>query len=167
MQKGATGRYGGEGCVVPTTTVPPATDHGAFAGGFVAAEGTFVVTGTPPTFTFAVSLGAVDSNTCQALRDLLGVGCVRTYKRRKPHYDDEVCFVVRALEDLVYVVVPFMERYLPPSYKRVQFEHWRDRLLAYWERDARRRRPCIVQGCDSPQRAKSLCRHHYYCAFGR
>jgi hypothetical protein len=147
--------------------VSPAIDHSAFAGGFVAAEGTFVATGTPPTFTFAVRLGAADSATCHSLRDLLGVGCVHMYKRRKPHYDDEVCYSVRALKDLVGVVVPFMDDHLPPSYKRLQFEHWKASLLSYWEQDASRLRCCSLHGCEATQRARGLCRRHYYEAFGK
>ena len=167
VPKGVTGRYGGAGSVVLITTVSPATDERAFAGGFVAAEGTFVATGTPPTFTFAVRLGAADTGTCRWLHRLLGVGFVHSYPRRKPHYDDEVCFAVRALEDLVEVVVPFMDDHLPPSYKRRQFEAWKHELLKYWEDVASRRRPCTVADCEAPQRAKGLCRRHYYGAFGR
>jgi hypothetical protein len=147
--------------------VPPATDERAFAGGFVAGEGTFVVTGTPPTFTFAVRLAAADAGTCRWLHRLLGVGFVHLYPRRKPHYDDEVCFAVRALKDLVEVVVPFMDEHLPPSYKRSQYKSWRNELLTYWENHACRRRACTVAHCEALQRAKGLCRHHYYGAFGR
>ena len=57
--------------------------------------------------------------------------------------------------------------HLPPSYKRTQYEAWRAELLRYWEVDARRRRPCAVDGCDEPLRAKGLCRHHYYETYGR
>ena len=73
---------------------------------------------------------------------------------------------MRRLRELVEVIVPFMDEHLPPSYKRDQYEVWRGALLDYWEHDARRRRPCTVVGCTVLQRAKGLCRRHYYEAFG-
>ena len=95
------------------------------------------------------------------------MGNVRLYPRRKPHYDDEVVFAVRKLRDLVEVVVPFMDVYLPPSYKRQQYLEWRATLLHHWEHRAKRVRHCTVAGCDEPQRAKGLCRRHYYATYGR
>lgn len=146
--------------------MPPATDVAAFVAGFVAAEGCFVAYGAPPTFTFAVELGAADDDLCVELLRFLGVGYVTRSPRRKPHYDDEVSFAVRALADLVDVVVPFMDEHLAPSYKRVQYEAWRARLLDYWSHHAKRVRPCTAEGCDLPRRAKGLCRRHYYAAYG-
>jgi hypothetical protein len=146
--------------------VLPATDIAAFVGGFVAAEGSFTISGRPPSFTFAVGLGALDKGMCQGLQSFLGVGHLTAFARRRVHYDDEVCFAVRSLRDLVEVVVPFMDEHLPPSYKRIQNETWRARLLDYWEHDAKRVRPCSVEGCKRPRRAKGLCRSHYYAAFG-
>lgn len=61
----------------------------------------------------------------------LGVGRVRTYPRRKAHYDDEVVYAVRAFRDLVNVVVPFLDEHLPTSHKRMRYEAWRTELLAY------------------------------------
>jgi hypothetical protein len=147
--------------------VSPATDLAPFLAGFVAAEGTFTRVGDPPTFTFAVVLGGVDAGLCQTLRDFLGVGRVHRFARRKPDYDDEVCFQVRALRELVNVIVPFMDEHLPPCYKRVQYEAWRGKLLEYWEDGARRPRTCTVEGCDERRRAKGLCRRHYYAAYGQ
>lgn len=110
-----------------------------FLAGVVAAEGTFTaavdgmrVDGSPRrSFTFAVALGAVDVVTVDLLRDVLGVGRVRHHPRRKAHYDDEVVFAVRALRELVDVVVPFMDAHLPASYKRMQYEAWRAELVGY------------------------------------
>lgn len=145
----------------------PATEVADFLAGVVAAEGCFVVSGTPPTFTFAVGLGAVDDTLCLELQRFVGVGHLTRSPRRKRHYDDEVSFTVRALADLVDVVVPFMDEHLAPSYKRAQYEAWRARLLDYWAQDAKRVRPCTVEGCDRPRRAKGLCRQHYYAAYGQ
>jgi hypothetical protein len=109
-----------------------------YLGGFIAAEGTFTTSGLDggsnglrQTFGFAVALGASDEEMCDLLRLVLGVGRVRRYPRRKPHYDDEVVYAVRAFRDLIDVVVPFMDEHLPPSYKRTQYEAWREELLGY------------------------------------
>ena len=147
--------------------MPPATDVAAFVAGFVAAEGCFVMYGNPPTFTFAVGLGAADDDLCVELLRFFGVGYVTRSPRRKPHYDDEVAFAVRALADLVNVVVPFMDQHLAPSYKREQYKAWRARVLDYWSHGAKRVRPCKEEGCDRPRRAKGLCRQHYYAAYGQ
>ena len=95
-------------------------------------------------------------------REFFGVGSVRRSARRKPHYDDEVAFVVGSARELVEVIVPFMDEHLPASYKRVQYFAWRERLLDHWEHRAKRVRPCTVDGCDAPRRAHGLCRHHLY-----
>lgn len=146
--------------------MPPATDVAAFIGGFVAAEGSFVKSGRPPTFTFAIALGAADRGSCALMRSQFGIGHVSAYRRRQEHFDDEICFQVRRLKHLVEVIVPFMDEHLPPSHKREQYLAWRAELLDYWENHARRRRCCTVEGCDAPQRAKGVCRRHYYERFG-
>lgn len=121
----------------------PATEPlAAWIGGFVAAEGCFVrgVLPTKERFTFQVGLGAADTPTCELLRAFFGVGRIVTYSRRRPHYDDEVAFVVTRQCDLIEVVVPFMDEHLPPSHKQIQYEAWRSDLLDYWDHHARRRR---------------------------
>jgi len=142
--------------------VPLAIEHGAAIGGFVAAEGTFAATQTGATraFTFAVGLGAADTSGCLWLHDRFDCGTLHRYDRRRPHYDDEVRFQVRKLRDLVEIVVPFMDEHLPPSYKREQYLVWRAALVDYWEHDARRRRPCTVEGCDGPAVAHGRCHTH-------
>lgn len=151
-------------CAAATTTVPRATDLAAFVAGVTCAEGHFSASG--PRFSFAVSLGGVDRATCDLLHTFFGVGAVRVYPRRKPHYDDEAAYRVQRLGDLLVVIVPFMDEHLPPSHKRAQFENWRANLLDYWEHRAKRRRCCTVEGCDKPRRAKGYCRHHYFEVFG-
>ena len=144
----------------------PATDLVGFAGGFVAAEGCFTRAG-PRRFRFAVHLGATDASMCWYFAALLGVGHVNNYRRRRPHYDDETVYAVTSLPDLVEVVVPFMDEHLPPSYKREQYLAWRADLLEYWETKAKRRRLCTEPGCEEPQRAKGVCRHHYHERYGQ
>jgi hypothetical protein len=150
---------------VGATGGPQATEVLDFLGGFVAAEGTLVRTGRR--FAFRVALGARDRATCELFAMCLGVGAVAMSPRREEHYDDEVTYSVQSLRDLVEVVVPFLDEHLPPSYKCEQYLAWRSELLAYWQHKARRRLPCTVDGCDQPQRAKGLCRRHYYAAYGR
>lgn len=147
----------------------PATEQlSAFIAGVTAAEGCFSRTsGWPPVFIFEMGLGAVDGQTCELLRDFLGVGRIVHFARRKDHYDDEVSLQVRRLRDLVEIVVPFMDEHLLPSHKRRQYLEWRTQLLDYWENHARRRRTCTRDGCQRPQRAKSLCRRHYYQIYRR
>jgi hypothetical protein len=147
-----------------TITVKPAGELAGFVAGFVAAEGSFIVSGRR--FAFGVGLAAADAATCALLAELLGVGAVTDSRRRRPHYDDEVTFRVNRLRELVDVVVPFMDEHLPASYKRQQYEAWRAKLLDYWETKARRRERCAVEGCELPRRAKGLCRGHYYREYG-
>jgi len=142
--------------------VRPATEHLAeFVGGFVAAEGCFTGHGERR-FRFSLGLGAVDAGMCEALHTVFGVGHLARSQRRKPHYDDEVQFVVSSVRELVDVVLPFMDAHLPPSYKRQQYLEWRARLLDYWEHRFRRRKRCIVDSCDAPAKAYGLCRRHLW-----
>lgn len=115
-------------CVGRITTSSPDTDVCAFIGGFVAGEGCF--TTSAGRWRFAVALGAADTDTLVLIQGVLGVGSINRYDRRQPHYDDEVVYSVMSRRDLIAVVVPFMDRWLPASYKREQFEAWRATLLA-------------------------------------
>ena len=116
---------------------------------------------------FAVTLGAADQVSIDTLRAFFGVGHTYWYPRRKPHYDDEVVFTVQSLRELVEVIVPFMDEHLPPCHKRTQYEVWRADLVDYWEHHAKRKRSCIIDGCERVRRAKGLCRQHYFDAVGR
>lgn len=138
------------------------TERAYEAGGFVAAEGCFVRSSyrDRPSFAFVVAVGAADERACTWLASFFGCGTIHHYARRRAHYDDEVRFQVRKLRDLVEVVVPFMDEHLPPSYKREQYHVWREELLRYWEHDARRRRPCVVEACDRPAVAHGRCHKH-------
>lgn len=137
----------------------------AFLGGFVAAEGSFNRTGRR--FRFALSLAATETPLCETAAEVLGAGRVSHHDRRKPHYHDEAVFVVQSIPELVHHVVPFMDSYLPASKKRSQYLAWRTQLLDYWDTGMRRRRPCRVDRCAAPSRAKGLCRKHYYRTYRR
>lgn len=144
----------------------PAGDLTAFLAGFIVAEGAFLRHGHRR-FAFAIGLGSDDRRYCESLPAVLGVGRVRTHPRRQPHYQDEVTFRVDSLPDLVEVVVPFMDEHLPPSHKREQYLAWRADLLEYWDTKAKRRRVCTEPDCTEPQRAKQVCRQHYYERYGQ
>ena len=115
-------------------------------------------------FRFAIGLGATDEGMCRLFERFLGVGRVKWSARRKPHYDDEVTYTVQAMQELVDVVVPFMDEHLPDSYKREQYVAWRAKLLDYTQKFARRRGspPCTVEDCTDPVRAHGYCRHHLW-----
>jgi len=134
----ATGRCAGEACAAATTTVRPDTEATAeFLGGFIAAEGCFSTSGERR-FVFQVGLGSVDEAMCLGMQSFLGAGRIYRSARRRPHYDDEVHYSVQSTEELVELVVPFMDAHLPESHKRDQYLEWRARLLDHWEHRARR-----------------------------
>lgn len=141
---------------------PGTDDRAAFLAGFVAAEGTFGMTGDPPRFRFAIGLSRLDRGMCESFVQHLACGSICDAPRRKPHYDDESSFAVQSIRDHLETTIPFMDAHLPPSYKRTQYLAWRARLLDYWEHQAKRIRPCTVLGCETPRRAHGLCRHHLY-----
>ncbi len=125
--------FAGEDYAASTTTVQPVTEYLAdYLGGVVVGEGCFTKSGMPTKFTFSVSLGAADFDTCNLLKSFLGVGHLVHSPRRQPHYDDEVAFQVRKLADLAHVVIPFMDEHLAPSHKRVQYSAWREEVLDSW-----------------------------------
>lgn len=101
-----------------------------FVAGLVVAEGCFTGDGQRRR-SFTVSLGALDAELCASLRTFFGVGHTYHYPRRQPHHDDVVIFTVQARRELLEVVVPFMDRYLPPSAKRQQYRAWRHGLRAF------------------------------------
>jgi hypothetical protein len=136
----------------------------AWIGGFTAAEGAFTRSHHPPKFGFVIALASLDSSVCDTVHEFLEVGTVAIYPRRKAHYCDVVVYQVRSLSDLVNTVVPFMDEHLPASHKREQYLRWRRELLQYWEKEAKRVRPCTEAGCDAPRRAHGLCRHHLFKA---
>jgi hypothetical protein len=144
---------------------PGTEDTASFVAGVIAAEGAFIHVGERR-FACVVGLGASDADTAELLHWYFGVGLVRWLARRRAHFDDEARWTVRRLPDLVDVIVPFMDAHLPASHKRSQYETWRDALLDYWEHRAKRRRPCAIDGCDSPRRAYGLCRRHMYEVHG-
>jgi hypothetical protein len=63
-----------------------------------------------------------------------------------------------------------MERFLPASHKRCQFERWREEFEDYERRHPNRNglgpSTCTVEGCTAPVRGQTLCRRHYYQATG-
>jgi LAGLIDADG endonuclease len=112
----------------------------SFLGGFTAAEGCFTRSrprGTQQRFAFSVGLGASDSYMCELFLESFMVGHIVRAPRRKPHYDAEIAFRVQSLIELVEVIVPFMDEWLPSSHKRLQYQEWRGALLEYWRHGRR------------------------------
>jgi hypothetical protein len=83
-----------------------------FVAGFVVAEGSFARTGRPSRHAF------------------FGVGHVYRYPPRRPGTQGAAIFTVQRRRDLVEVVLPFLDTYLPPSRKLRQYTAWRASLLA-------------------------------------
>lgn len=135
----------------------------------MAAEGCFTGTRAPTKrrFAFQVGVSEADRDVCGLMLTVFGVGRLVPFRRRQAHYDDEITFVVTRLRDLTEVVVPFMDVHLPASHKRAQYEGWRAELLSYWDTEARRRRPCVLEGCAAPALAHGLCRPHLWSEMGR
>jgi hypothetical protein len=127
----------------------------------------FVRDGSPRRrFVFAVQMATRDRPLLEQLRGALGCGLIGDRPPRKPGWLPTTELTISAERDLVERVIPFMERYLLPCAKRIQYERWRDDLLAY-----RRDRPsqygrgpstCSVPGCGRPVRGRGVCRIHYY-----
>ncbi len=68
----------------PTTTVPPATDVASFVGGFVAAEGSFTISGEPSSFSFG-------EHHAKRVRPCTIEGCERSRRAKglcRSHYYD-------------------------------------------------------------------------------
>jgi hypothetical protein len=149
-----------------------------FLGGFIAGEGCFSVVRRPETFAkgeprlrflFDVEVASRDRNLLERLRLLLGAGAIRDRQRRPDHQPASALRISSAATHR-RSTIPFAERHVPPSAKRVQFERWRDTLVAY-ERDrptqwGRGPSTCSIDGCDHPVRGRGLCRRHYYRATG-
>lgn len=145
--------------------MPPDGELACFVAGFVAAEGSFNRSGRK--FRFAIALADIDYGMCDAAKAVLGVGHLYRYPRRQPHFHDEAVFVVQSAEELVHHVVPFMDAYLPYSKKRDQYISWRSALVDFWNNEIKRRRACTIDGCSALQRAKNVCRRHYYLIYRR
>jgi hypothetical protein len=105
-----------------------------------------------------------------ALRDFFGAGGVYDSAPARSHWQPTTTLRVQSHVAHRAVVIPFSERFLPPSAKRGQFERWRDALDEYEAKHPNRwgKGPstCSVPGCDRPVRGRGLCRPHYYRATG-
>jgi hypothetical protein len=144
-------------------------------GGFVAGEGSFIVTtgarlvdGSPRMrWVFDVSVARRDQHLLGALQALLGVGSVYERPARRPERQPISSFTVSSRKAHRERVIPFGEQFLLPCAKRRQFELWRDSLYHYESvTPARTRSQCSIDGCDRLVRGRGLCRQHYYRATG-
>ena len=148
-------------------------------GGFVAGEGCFVNSplrktyrdGAPNRrFLFQVAVASRDRPMLDALREYLGFGSIRTAPPLREHWQPQCVYSVNSRRAHFSATIPFMERYLLPSAKRVQYERWRDALIehehAHPSKYGKGPSPCSEPGCDKPVRGRGLCRSHYYRATG-
>jgi len=127
--------------------------------------------GTPRRrFLFQVAVASRDLPMLEALRDALGFGSVRTVPPEREHWLPRSVYSVNSRRAHFAATIPFMEQYLLPSAKRVQYERWRDALveheLAHPSKFGKGPSPCSEPGCDKPVRGRGLCRSHYYRATG-
>lgn len=153
----------------------PSVDErvGFWLAGFVAGEGCFtiVVMGEPGPkqrrrFVFSVGVASRDAAVLEQLRAFLGRGSIHHRGQRRPTWQPESTFAINSLLSHERATIPFMDRYLLPSHKRVQYDAWKTALRAYaTERNVRwgrGRSICSVEGCDLVVRGRGVCRHHYY-----
>jgi hypothetical protein len=147
--------------------------------GFVAGEGTFVITTKQPgfddgdprlRFIFAVSVAQRDRPVLEVLMHRIGCGSIRDVPARRVHWQPTSTYTVHSIRGHRTGVIPFISRYLVSSAKRRQFDLWVDAMdayeLAHPTRWGRGRSPCSIDGCDKPVRGRGLCRSHYYQATG-
>jgi hypothetical protein len=148
-------------------------------GGFVAGEGTFVnsplratyADGTPRRrFVFQVTVATRDRRMLEALRASLGFGSICDKPPERAHWQPLSDYTVNSRRAHFAATIPFMECYLLPCAKRVQYERWRDALIehevAHPSKYGKGPSPCSEPGCDKPVRGRGLCRSHYYRATG-
>ena len=147
--------------------------------GFVAGEGSFIVTtrqppfkdGTPRLrFVFQVTVAARDRPLLEQLRALLGFGSIRDIAPRNPAHQPLSELQIASRRAHFTMTIPWADMHLLPCAKRRQYELWRDALYSYDKlrptRFGKGRSPCSVEGCDRPVRGRGLCRSHYYRATG-
>jgi hypothetical protein len=149
-------------------------------GGLVAGEGSFSITRSTPEprrdgtvrlrFVFELTMANRDRALVEALRGRLGVGSIRVIAPRSSGHLVCVRYTVNSRRAHFLATIPFMERYLLPSAKRIQYERWHDALIEHeaahpskWRKGPS---PCSETGCDKPVRGRGLCRSHYYRATG-
>jgi len=153
---------------------------GSFFGGLIAGEGSYIESrcgdafssdGSPrKRFGFSITMAEWDAELIVALQRFLDVGRVRRRAPARVGWQPTVTLRVQSHLANRLVIIPFSERFLPPSHKREQFEMWRAAFFAYESdhptRWGRGPSTCSAPGCDRPVRGRGLCRSHYYRATG-
>jgi hypothetical protein len=148
-------------------------------GGVIAGEGYFTTVRRHPPFkngeprqrfVFGMTMASRDEHLLRTLRELLGFGSIHRRAPAKEHGEESSTLMVNSLKAHQAAVIPFCERYLPPTAKRTQFETWRAALTAYDRchphRHGKGPSTCSVDDCPMPVRGRGLCRKHYYLATG-
>src|SRR5690349_20054436 len=121
-------------------------------------------------FVFELTMASRDRGIVEALRSQLEVGSIRVVTRSTARYLEQVRYNISSRRAHFAATIPFMEHYLLPSAKRVQYEQWRDALFEHDQLHPSKWRKgpsvCSEPGCGKPVRGRSLCRSHYYRATG-
>lgn len=143
--------------------------------GFVAGEGYFSVTRKKPPhrngdprlrFVFGVQVARRDLQLLEQLMDTLGCGSIAHRAPARPGRQPTSTLSVSSFLSHRSRVIPFMQRHLPPSHKRHQFELWVQAMdayeLAHPSRWGKGPSTCRVAGCEKPVRGRGLCRSHYH-----
>jgi hypothetical protein len=121
-------------------------------------------------FVFQVTVARRDRPVLEALHAYLAHGSLRDVAPEREHWLWRTVYTVNSHRAHRAATIPFMERYLLPCAKRVQFDRWRDALVEYERAHPNRYgagpSTCAEPGCDRPVRGRGLCRSHYYRATG-
>ena len=147
--------------------------------GFVAGEGSFVVTTKQPPFRdgaprlrflFQVAVAARDRELLEQIRALLGFGSIHERDGSKPHHLRIAVLSVASITAHRTATIPWLDAHLLLSAKREQYTLWRDALYSYEiehpSQYGKGRSTCSEADCDLPVRGRGLCRRHYYRATG-
>ncbi len=147
--------------------------------GFVAGEGSFMVTKQQPgfadgdprlRFVFAVCVAERDRDLLERLQRRLGFGSICLQRSRRLRWQPTTTLTVNSRRAHRLSVIPFMDRHLLPSAKRDQFDQWVAAMDAYDSEHPTRwgmgPSTCRIDGCEKPVRGRGLCRSHYYRATG-
>jgi len=121
-------------------------------------------------FTFRVAVAQRDRPVLVCLQTMLGRGSIYERVPRSAHWQPNSVFSIGSHSAHRATTIPFMEQYLLPCAKRLQFDRWRAALNEYERLHPNRfgKGPsrCAIADCDRPVRGRGLCRSHYYRVTG-
>ena len=98
-----------------------------FLAGFIAGEGCFGSNDKKKWFQFAIDVHLRDKSILVEIQKLLGGGTVKTFSSRPNMVRYQIGGIYQCREK----VIPFCEKYLIASYKKEQFNKWKEKILQY------------------------------------